>query len=826
MAVTENTPQKAYTASGASAVFAYDFPVLSEADMAVTVDGAAPTSFSVSGVGNPAGGTVTIVPTPTAGQRVVLSRDTTLERTTDYQNNGDLLAPVLNTDFDRLWLSLQEIIFGSKVPVGAIRAPLPEVLSELPAAASRLDRLASFNASTGDVEISPFTVTQLASAIAAAYAGATTADGVGYADSGTDATPRTVQEMLRDMPVFVRAYGVVGDGVTDDTEALRAAHTAANAQDRMVSYSGVGQVSVDANAQIEINTSVDFAGCVFHLTNGQLAGSPPSLFNQRILFKVIDPACPLTTATDPLSGTTQLMKGNRFPTLGAFNGPGYALLTCTGFTVPNRQKDSTQAYTQSFRVFRGGESAQPISVDLSSHSATITVQYRKNSAHPIRLHDAVFPEEGWNSQVLFQVERNEVAFERLVFPEDPDTAPYLSRDSLIYIVSCSDIMFDDLTGLARNYDISTASYNINTNGGANIFMRRMKALNGWGCTGSNDINGLYVSDSIINRVDVHSSGHNVFVYNCDIHRIGVVYGWGGGIWSVKNCRVHRCSVLTNRDDYGGTFFGHIVIADNEVQHNGTQTYVICSLETLGASTAVYAPETITIRGVKRYGAPQTPGAAATIDALRLAVATPASQVVYAPDEITISDISSFAGWRIGSKIDILNMEAHAASVGRLRINLSGIHADTIAQTTTGIVEYPNARTPSSPVIPYVKALDVQNLYLSFTPDVVHEIICHSCDLNGINANLANTQQPYVEVRNCRLRTPVSGVSPAPLGGTTSAGTGHTILSNTKIYSTGFELQYIAAAQGCLVASGLSPTLPGGVAIADLFTGWVKSSTFA
>lgn len=167
MAVLENTPLKAYTATGASAVFAYDFPVLDAADMTVLVDGAAPTSISVSGVGNPAGGTVTVTPMPSAGQRVVLLRDSELSRATDYQSNGDLLAAVVNRDFDRIWLVLQEIVFAGKTSGASVRAPVGEVLSELPLAAGRANRFAVFGTG-GDAGVSAFTQAQVAALLSAA----------------------------------------------------------------------------------------------------------------------------------------------------------------------------------------------------------------------------------------------------------------------------------------------------------------------------------------------------------------------------------------------------------------------------------------------------------------------------------------------------------------------------------------------------------------------------------------------------------------------------------------------------------------------------------
>ena len=157
MAVSENIPLKSYTATGASAVFAFDFQVLYEADMAVLVDGEAPDSFTVTGVGNAAGGTVTVVPTPADGQKVVLYRDSELSRRTDYQSDGDLLAAVLNRDFDRLWLVLQEIVTGGKTTAqGVLR--IPEVGENIntvyPPAEVRALQIAAFD-SGGGVTVVP-----------------------------------------------------------------------------------------------------------------------------------------------------------------------------------------------------------------------------------------------------------------------------------------------------------------------------------------------------------------------------------------------------------------------------------------------------------------------------------------------------------------------------------------------------------------------------------------------------------------------------------------------------------------------------------------------
>lgn len=112
MSVTAQTPYNGYTANGATTVFPYGFLLLDTADLTVTVDGvikALTTDYTVSGLGNQSGGNITFLVAPTNGAKVLLSRLLTMQRLTDYQNNGDLFASTVNQDFDRLWLALQQL---------------------------------------------------------------------------------------------------------------------------------------------------------------------------------------------------------------------------------------------------------------------------------------------------------------------------------------------------------------------------------------------------------------------------------------------------------------------------------------------------------------------------------------------------------------------------------------------------------------------------------------------------------------------------------------------------------------------------------------------
>jgi len=240
MSVSNETPIASSVANGVATSFPYAFTVLQATDLKVQGEaGGAVTvytpgvHYTVSGVGTSAGSADFLIP-PAAGTVITRYRASVFDRSTDYQNNGDLRAATVNRDFDRLWLALQELLAGSSGIPNAVRAPLGEVVSVLPAAALRKGRLLAFDAMAGDPEVSPFTVTQLASAVAAAYSGASgPLDALSFIQVGSGAVTRTAQAKLREVFTF-EDFGAVGDGVTPDQVAINTAFQRAVAAGRKI----------------------------------------------------------------------------------------------------------------------------------------------------------------------------------------------------------------------------------------------------------------------------------------------------------------------------------------------------------------------------------------------------------------------------------------------------------------------------------------------------------------------------------------------------------------------------------------------------------------
>lgn len=145
MTVSNQQTEFPYTGNGVTVTFAYSCQVQKAGDLQVYVNGSAVTSgITKNGIGSLSGGSVTFSVAPESGAAVRLERAVVLERTTDYQQNGDFLARVVNPDFDRIWMALQQ---QNSVMGRAIRYPKSDVnpITELPAAAARANRLLGFN---------------------------------------------------------------------------------------------------------------------------------------------------------------------------------------------------------------------------------------------------------------------------------------------------------------------------------------------------------------------------------------------------------------------------------------------------------------------------------------------------------------------------------------------------------------------------------------------------------------------------------------------------------------------------------------------------------
>ncbi len=110
MSLSSTTSRNDYHGADSVGPFAYTFRIFAAADLEVTKRSSAnvetalayPADFSVTGVGDRAGGTVTLTTALATGERLVIRRVPALTQPTDLRNAGAYFPETLEDQFDRL----------------------------------------------------------------------------------------------------------------------------------------------------------------------------------------------------------------------------------------------------------------------------------------------------------------------------------------------------------------------------------------------------------------------------------------------------------------------------------------------------------------------------------------------------------------------------------------------------------------------------------------------------------------------------------------------------------------------------------------------------
>ena len=129
--IEDLTPRVQYTAAAGQVAFDYPFPIFAAGDLAIDRNGTPlvyTTDFTLTGVGEDLGGTVTLLSACSANDIVTIWRDTEIFRTTDVPQNGGWSSVAYNDEMDRTVAIMQELRDGIN---RSIR--LPRTTSALPA---------------------------------------------------------------------------------------------------------------------------------------------------------------------------------------------------------------------------------------------------------------------------------------------------------------------------------------------------------------------------------------------------------------------------------------------------------------------------------------------------------------------------------------------------------------------------------------------------------------------------------------------------------------------------------------------------------------------
>lgn len=185
VSIPANDRIERFEASAGQTVFSYDFPIYAAEHLAVSrwragvrTNLAQGADYNVSGAGTQPGGTITLTTPALLGDQIVIKSAQPDARTTEFDDGGDLPAASINSELNRIFISLQQ---QAETIAGTMRRPDNDSANMvLPEKSVRAGRWLSFDANGAPLLVLPTgdAVSPLAGWLDVIAAGYIKADGV------------------------------------------------------------------------------------------------------------------------------------------------------------------------------------------------------------------------------------------------------------------------------------------------------------------------------------------------------------------------------------------------------------------------------------------------------------------------------------------------------------------------------------------------------------------------------------------------------------------------------------------------------------------------
>ncbi len=408
--------------------------------------------------------------------------------------------------------------------------------------------------------------------------------------------------------VYYEEFGAVGDGMTDDFAAIRAAHKYANqanlpvrARDGAVYYIGASK------SFAEIKTDTDWGTAKFIIDDQELKDITTPVFkilSQKPSFTPVG-INRLTKEQEKLETTL----------------PCDCLISVTNSDVLRyirygHDANNGAGQTEVFLAAADGtvDPATPILWDYDR--ITSVVAYPVDT-EKLTVRGGIFTTVCFDHPTEYKyygrgivVSRSNTVVDGVThYIENESKTAGSAYSGFIIVTLCADVHIDNCVLTAHRTFVGKTStmgtYDLNANKAVNVTYYNCTQTNDimdsayWGVLGTNYCKNLTYDHCVLSRFDAHQGVANATIVDSTLGYAGI-NAIGFGTLRIENCRVMGNAVVNLRSDYGSTWDGEVIIRNVEYVPRGSYGFIInCSNpETHDFGYVCYMPHTVTIENLR------------------------------------------------------------------------------------------------------------------------------------------------------------------------------------------------------------------------------------
>ena len=397
-----------------------------------------------------------------------------------------------------------------------------------------------------------------------------------------DAGPARITEpaaFVKDYGEFLtyEEFGAAGDGVTDDSQAIYAAHKAAAETGRPILAREYATYYIKTGTNARITTGIDWSVAHFVIDDSELDPGQLSLY----LFHV-----PSSVKTGSLGGTLDTLAAGQAQIDVGGKLPGRALVTVVNDRVLQyirkgvNQNDGTPM--REVILVDGEGNVDPSTPVIWDYAAVTSAYYKPVDEPPLTIRGGIFTTIANRAKSEYnyynrgiEIQRSQLLIEDVchyITCEGSTGAPYAG---FFMISECCDTTVKNcvitphktywttgsggLPSAMGSYECQATS----TVGLAWVNVIQSRSINDtayWGTFASNFSRNILFDGCRLSRFDAHMGVCNVTLRNCHFGHQGVNL-IGHGTARLENCAVYGSNLVNLRSDYGSSWNGDLIIRD-------------------------------------------------------------------------------------------------------------------------------------------------------------------------------------------------------------------------------------------------------------------------